>query len=34
MTGMEGFDLTALFDLFQQIIELIKAFFGMGATGA
>lgn len=30
MTGMEGFDLTALLELFQQIIELVKAFFGVG----
>lgn len=34
MTGMEGFDLSALFELFQQIVELIKTFFGMGTTGA
>ena len=30
MTGMEGIDLTALFDLFRQIIELIKGLFTMG----
>jgi len=29
MNGFEGFDLTALFDLFRQIIDLIKGFFTM-----